>query len=196
MKTGALGKSLQRILGAIALFAFAAQMNLSFAAGATANAKPAFAFKSIDYFARWAEGTQHEFTPKGQEDLDKWSDMVTANVYKDARDGDGLAKMANATLENYKSHKAVIVKTDSIPRSASKPAEHLVVAVFGQPTYVEVAFARFVIVDGIGCSFTYSHRIYGAKAGDAASAWLSANGPAMERELMNWQPPSPKSLGN
>jgi hypothetical protein len=196
MKTNANGKSLRWILGAAALLAFAAHVNFTFAADAAANAKPAFAFKSIDYFARWAQGTQHEFTPRGQEDLDKWSDMLTANVYTDAHDGDGLAKMANATLGNYKSHNAVIVKTDSVPRTASKPAEHLVVAVFGQPTYLEVAFNRFMIVDGVGCSFTYSHRIYGVKAGDTASAWLSANGPATEKELMSWQPPSLKSLGN
>jgi len=34
---------------------------------------------------------QHEFTPTGQDNLEKWSDMITINVYSSANDGDALA---------------------------------------------------------------------------------------------------------
>jgi len=58
-----------------------------------------------------------------------------------------------------------------------------------------VAFARFKLVNGVGCSIVYSHRIYGEKVGDKMSAWLNDNGPKMEKMLMEWNNiPSPASL--
>src|SRR6266496_1573808 len=66
---------------------------------------------------------------------------------------------------------------------------------FGRPNFIEVAFARFKLVDGKVCSFVYSHRIYGEKIGDQASAWLSANGAEIEKALMEWTSmPSSSSL--
>jgi hypothetical protein len=35
--------------------------------------KRAFIFGGVDYFHRWSKNSQHEFTPAGQEDLEKWS---------------------------------------------------------------------------------------------------------------------------
>jgi hypothetical protein len=157
--------------------------------------KPAFVFREVGYFHRWSKNDQHEFTPEGQQDLNKWSDMITANAYPDVDDGERLAETANAVLDNYKRHQAKVLKTDSIPRTTDRPAEHLIAVVFGRPNFIEVAFARFKLVDGKGCSFVYSHRIYGEKIGDQASAWLSANGAEIEKALMEWTSmPSPSSL--
>jgi hypothetical protein len=157
--------------------------------------KPAFVFRDVDYFHRWSKNDQHEFTPERQEDLNKWSDMITVNAYPDVDDGERLAAKANAVLENYKSHQARVLKTSSVPRTADRPAEHLIAAVFGRPNFIEVAFARFKVVDGKGCSFVYSHRMYGEKIGDQMSAWLSANGAEIEKALMEWTSmPSPSSL--
>jgi hypothetical protein len=67
--------------------------------------------------------------------------------------------------------------------------------VFGRSNFIEVAFARFKLVGGVGCSIVYSHRIYGQKVGDQMSAWLNDNGAKMERTLMEWNSiPSPASL--
>jgi hypothetical protein len=157
-----------------------------------AAAKPAFVFRGAGYFHRWSKNNQHEFTPEKQEDLDKWSDMMTVNAYPDVHDGERLAQTANAVLDNYKRHQAKVLKTDSVPRTADRPAEHFIAVVFGRPNFIEVAFARFKLVDGTGCSFVYSHRIYGEKVGDEMSAWLSANGAAVEKALMEWSSmPSP-----
>ena len=160
------------------------------------QAKAAFEFGGTAYFHRWSKDQQHEFTPLGQDDLTKWTDMVTVNVYPSARDGDALAAQANAVLENYKKHNARVLRTDSLPRTADRPAEHLIAVVFGRPEFIEVAFARFRLADGAGSSIVYSHRIYGAKAGDEASEWLKANGPKIEQTLMTWSAmPSLRSLG-
>src|SRR5213596_2348825 len=158
-------------------------------------AKPAFVFGGVSYFHRWSMNGQHEFTPEGQEDLQKWSDMITMNVYPDAHDGDALAAKANAVLENYKNHKGTVLKTNSVPRTSGWPAEHFVAFVFGRPNFIEVAFARFKLVNGVGCSIVYSHRIYGEKIDDQMSAWLNDNGPKTEKMLMEWNNiPSPASL--
>jgi hypothetical protein len=154
--------------------------------------KRAFVFRDVGYFHRWSKGDQHEFTPEKQEDLNRWSDMITVNGYPDVSDGERLAATANAVLENYKSHQAKVLKTRSVPRTPERPAEHLIAVMFTRPNFIEVAFARFKLVDGKGCSFVYSHRLYGEKIGDQMSAWLSANGQEIEKALMEWSSmPSP-----
>ena len=160
-----------------------------------APVKPAFAFAGVDYFHRWSKNTQHEFTPAGQEDLEKWSEMLTVNVYPDAHDGEMLAAKANAVLENYKAHHGMVVRTNSVPRTPDRPAEHFIAVVFGRPNFIEVAFTRFKLMEGVGCSIAYSHRVYGAKVGDQMSEWLNHNGPNVEKILMEWDRlPSPTSL--
>jgi len=165
------------------------------ARAAAASAKSAFVFRGVGYLHRWSMNHQHEFTPEGQEDLEKWSDMITMNVYPDARDGEALATKANAVLENYKSHQGMVLKTNSVPETPDRPAEHFIAVVFGRPNFIEVAFARFKLVDGLGCSIVYSHRIYGEKIGDQMSAWLKSNGTEKEKALMEWNDiPSPASF--
>jgi hypothetical protein len=146
----------------------------------------AFEFSNVKYFHRYAKGDMHEYTPAGQDDLKHWTDMVTLHAYRNASDGDALAATANAVLQNYKANKAMILKTSSVPRTNDKPAEHLIAALFPRPEFIEAVFARFRMHDGIGSSVVYSHRIYGAKAGDAMSAWLKKNGPTIEKNLMSW----------
>ena len=162
---------------------------------ATTQGKAAFVFGGVDYFHRWSENDQHEFTPTGQDDLQKWSNMITINVYSSAHDGDALAMKANAVLENYKSHGGRVLRTDSVPRTSDRSAEHFIAVVFGRPNFLEAALARFKLINGVGCSVVYSHRIYGEKVGDQMSRWLKDNGSKIEKTLMNWNDsPSPASL--
>jgi hypothetical protein len=163
---------------------------------AAAPPKPAFAFRDVDYFHRWSKNNQHEFTPEKQEDLERWADMITTNVYPDVHDGERLAETANVVLDNYKGHQAKVLKTRSVPRTADRPAEHLIAVMFTRPKFIEVAFARFKLVDGVGCSFVYSHRIYGEKIADQINAWLKANRQDVEKALMEWSSlPSSLTLG-
>jgi hypothetical protein len=121
--------------------------------------------------------------------------MITINVYPSAHDDDALAAKANAVLENYKSHGGRVPRSDSVPRTPDRPAEHFIAVVFGRPNFLEAAFARFKLVDGVGCSIVSSHRIYGQKVGDQISKWLNDNGPKMEKTLMDWNDiPTPSAL--
>jgi hypothetical protein len=157
--------------------------------------KKAFVFNGVGYFHRWSKNDQHEFTPEKQEDLNKWSDMLTINGYPEVNDGEALAATANAVLENYKSHHARVLKTRSVPRTADRPAEHLIAVIFTRPNFSEVAFARFKLMEGKGCSLVYSHRVYGEETAAEMSAWINDNGPEVEKALLEWSSmPSPTLL--
>jgi hypothetical protein len=144
-----------------------------------------FSFGVARYIHRWSRNGQNEFTPTNDGDLAHWRDMVTIDVHETVHDGDQLAALANGVLGNYQKF-GKIVRTNSKPRTAQHPAEHLVVAVLGDAWFLEAAFARFVLVDGGAQVIVYSHRIYDSKAGDAMSQWLAANGPSIEQTLMGW----------
>lgn len=162
--------------------------------GSVRKENPAvFTFAEVKYFHRYTKDDQREYTPDGQENLNAWKDMVTLNLYPQVKNGESLAATASAVLETYRANRAIVVKTDSVPRSVGKPAEHLIVVIFGRPDFIEVAFARFRMHDGLGSAVIYSHRIYGQKVGDVMSAWLERNGAATERNLMKWDglPKSP-----
>lgn len=164
--------------------------------GRTASERPAaFSLGGIAYFHRYTTGDQHEYTPEGQEDLNAWTDMVTIHVYPNVRDGQALAATANAVLENYKQGKGMVLKTDSVPASAAKAAEHLIVVIFARPEFIEVAFARFRLNSGVGTAAIHSRRVYGKQAGNAMQAWLEKHGRVTETNLMKWDAmPEPKAL--
>ena len=152
----------------------------------SAKQTAAFSLADANYFHRYTKDDQHEYTPAGQEALNAWADMVTINFYPKAKEGAALAATANAVLETYKANSAVVVKTNSVPQTTAKPAEHLIVVTFGRPEVIEAAFARFRMHNGVGSAVIYSHRVYGKKAGPEMSAWLAKNGPATEKNLMMW----------
>ena len=171
----------------IALLVAIAAATASPFSAAEKNSAPAFQFRQVNYFERWSRNEQHEFTPDKQEDLDHWSDMMTLNGYPDVHDGDALATTANAVLENYKSHQGKILKTNSVPRTPDRPAEHLIVVRFVRSGFVEIAFARFKLVANKGHSFVYSHRFYGAKADEQSNAWMATNGAEVEKALLEFR---------
>jgi hypothetical protein len=151
-------------------------------------------FGGMEYLHRWSKDGQNEFTPGSDGDLAHWHDMVTINVHETVRNGDQLADLANRVLGNYQSH-GKIVRTNSRPRTAQHPAEHLIVAVLGNQGLLESAFARIVLVDGVGVVAVYSHRVYGNAAADTTGEWLNANGQSLETTLMSWDKiPSPAAL--
>jgi hypothetical protein len=147
----------------------------------------ALSFGSIEYLHRWSKDDQHEFTPRGQENLGQWSDMLTVHRYRSVNSGESLAAMANAVLESYRRNNGIVVRTDSVPRTTEKPAEYLMVVVFPRPEFIEAVFARLKIVDGTGAAAIYSHREYGEKMRERMNAWLEANGPKTEDVLMSWE---------
>src|ERR1700731_2651877 len=167
----------------LAIACCAAPAGVSYAANP--ELKRTLVFRGVSYFYRWSKNDQTESTPENQEDLNKRTDMITLNGYPDAGDGERLAATANAVLENYKNHRATVLKTRSVPRTADRPAEHLIAVKFIRPGFIEIAFARFTLMNGKGRSFVYSHRIYGTKIEEPMNAWLSANGDEGEKGFLD-----------
>ena len=142
-------------------------------------------FRDTSFVHRWSRGGQHEFTPADDADLSSWRDMLTINLHGNARSAEALAGVANQVLANYE-RVGKVVRTRSVPRSASTKAEHFIAAVLGQPEFLEAAFARCLQVENAGMVIVVSHRVYGQKQGPAMSAWLAAHGNAVEQALMGW----------
>jgi hypothetical protein len=146
-----------------------------------------FELRGVKFLHRSMKDDQEEFTPQGQEDLDRWADKVTINRYRDVKDGEGLAATANAVLGTYKANRAMVLRTDLPPRTNERPAEYLIVVVFLRPEFAEKVSARFKIVGGVGTSIVYSHREYGIRSADQIGAWMKATGPLMEIALNGWE---------
>lgn len=158
---------------------------------ATPKPAAAFQFAEVKYFHRFTKDDLHEYTPGDQEDLKAWRDMVVVNGYPTVKDGDALAEVANKVLGNYTAAEGIVARTNSVPRTEEKPAEHFMAVIFARPEFFEAAFARFQIREGVGVSVVYSHRTYGADASSEMNEWLKKNAPATEAELMKWEMPKP-----
>jgi hypothetical protein len=148
----------------------------------------ALSFNGEEFLHRWSQKGQHEFTPKGQEDLKKYTDMMTINVFDGVKDGEALAQLANGVLGNYQKN-GHIMRTLSKPRTAGSEAEHFVVAMLQAPNVWEVAFARVLMFEGRGVVTVYSKRFYGEgdAPNDAMTVWFKANAVKIEKVLVSWQ---------
>ena len=187
-------KNWRVVTAGISVFAVAAAAAAQ-GLGAPPQAKATtLSFGGNTYVHRWSKDGQNEYTPPSDPDLDRWRDMVTVNVNESVRNGDQLATMANSILANYEKH-GKIVRTDSRPRTPHRAAEHLIVALLGDATLLEAAFARILLIDDVGVVVVYSHRVYGKDAAAPIGEWLQTNGPGIERTLMTWDKiPSPAAL--
>lgn len=142
-------------------------------------------FNGVDYIHRWSKNGQNEFTPNGEADLATWKNMVTVNAYEIISNGEQLAKLANNVLSSYQAN-GKLLRSDSKPQTAERPAEHFISAVLGDSGVLEATFTRFILVDGVGTVVLYSHRVYGKNSGPDMAEWLKANGAQVESALMAW----------
>ena len=152
----------------------------------TGNGAERINFGGQDYVHRWSKAGQHEYTPPDEPDLKKWHRMVTIVVHEKVKNGEDLAKLANAVLGNYE-RVGKVVRTDSRPRTSTAEAEHLVVVIFGRPEFVEAAFARVKLVAGVGTVTVFSRREYGDSAKKTIGDFLIQNGTPVEATLMAWE---------
>ena len=96
-----------------------------------------------------------------------------------------LAALANRVARNDRTA-GKIIRIDPMPGIRGHPAKHLILALLAAKGALEVAFARFHLVNGVGMITLYSHRSYGEQAGVAMSRWLPDKGPSVEKTLMTW----------
>lgn len=145
-------------------------------------------FDDRDFHFRFANKGLYEFTPEGESDLKTWRNMVTINLHRQIQTPEHLAQAANNILGNSR-QLGRVMKAASKPATPTTPAEHMIVAVLGQPGFLEAAFTRLFLHRSAGIAITYSYRIYQEKAGPAMSEWLNANGNRLETVLVRWSDP-------
>jgi hypothetical protein len=138
----------------------------------------------LEYQHRWSQRGQHEFTPKGQDDLAQWQDMVTINVHEAVGTDDQLKELATRVLGNFKRGK--ILRAASGARSEKEPTEYFVAALLGASAFSEAAFARIVLIDGTGFVLVQSRRAYGTDAALRVGEWVQNNGTSVEKSLLAW----------
>lgn len=143
-------------------------------------------FQGDEYQHRWSKQGQNEFTPSGQESFAQWRNMLTINVYEKIITADQLAVVAKKTLGLYQENGHVL-RANTKPSVANSAAEYFISGVFVQPAFVEAAFSRFMLRDGVGIVAIYYQRFYGENAQDEMLAWVEANGKQAEDDLMSWQ---------
>lgn len=142
-------------------------------------------FGGIPYVHRWSKSGQHEFTPPSEQGLSKWHNMITINVYEWVKDGHGLANAASRVHAAYKRN-GKILRVDSKPRTRSSPAEHFLAALLAARGVREVAFAHFILRDGVGYAVVYSRRAYGPDAANEIGPWIAENGAKIESQIKAW----------
>ena len=165
---------------------FATVLLVMTALPASAQSPLKLAFNGADFQHRWSKNGQHEFTPEGQEDLTRWQDMITLIVKDEVHSAEQLAGLANGLLARFESS-GKILATDSRPMTADEPAEHLIVAMLPGDAFVEVVFARAVLVEGTGMFYLYARRIYGPDLAEDGSTWINTEGSGIAQAWVHWQ---------
>ena len=172
---------------------------------AQTTATPQLRFNGAAYLFRWTNGRLFEFTPEGQEDLDKWTEMVSVLVLRDVNSPEKLADFASILLERYKARHGLL-RTNTVPATAQNPAQHFVAGLLLANGIAECVFNRILLMHDIGYNFVYSHRNYGSdmkQTVDQTASWAKANGASIENAVMTfdalpeagtlegWRPTSP-----
>src|SRR6202167_4956265 len=143
-------------------------------------------FRGTEYLLRSSHGNGYDFTPRGQEDLSTFTDMLELNLYPGAHDQEALGTITSRVQAIAQGAKATILRTISVSASGQQPGEHFFAAVLPTPHGVDFDAVRFVLVDKQGFGVFYTHRSYGESAAGATSAWVTKNAADLEQQLLQF----------
>jgi hypothetical protein len=143
-------------------------------------------FRGTEYLLRSSHGNGYDFTPRGQEDLSTFTDMLELNLYPAAHDQEALATITSRVQAIAQGAKATILRTISVSASGQQPGEHFFAAVLPTPHGVDFDAVRFVLVDKQGVGVFYTHRSYGESAAGTTSEWVKKNAADVEQQLLQF----------
>jgi hypothetical protein len=143
-------------------------------------------FRGTEYLLRSSHGNGYDFTPRGQEDLATFTDMLTLNLYPAAHDQEALATITSRVQAIAQGAKATILRTISVSASGQQPGEHFLAAVMPTPHDVDFDAIHFVLVDQQGVGVFYTHRSYGESAAGTTNAWVTKNAADVEQQLLRF----------
>ncbi len=143
-------------------------------------------FRGTEYLLRSSHGNTSDFTPRGQEDLSTFTDMLELNLYPAAHDQEALATITSRVQAVAEGAKATILKTISVPASGQQPGEHFLAAVMPTPHGVDFDAIRFVLVDNQAVGVFYTHRAYGESAAGTTNDWVKKNAADLQQQLLQF----------
>ena len=123
-------------------------------------------FSNTKYFLRSSKDGQYVFTPRGQEDPKRWTDLITLNYYPQITEGKKLAAKAIAWWEYFRSRRIFLMRLNYVPRidqmNAADDALYTLLTLRAKPynDYDEFTFTALRVIEGIGTASSYSHREY------------------------------------
>jgi hypothetical protein len=143
-------------------------------------------FRGTEYLLRSSHGNGYDFTPRGQEDLSTFTDMLELNLYPAAHDQEALATITSRVQAIAQGAKATILRTISVSASGQQAGEHFIAAVLPTPHGVDFDAIHFVLVDNQGVGVFYTRRSYGESAAGTTSAWVTKNAADVEQQLLQF----------
>ena len=162
-----------------------------------ASAQPiSLDFDDETFLHRWSQGDQHEFTPRGQEELSAWEEMLTVIYFPAVRDDEALTGVVKSILGMYQTN-GTILGTAFVGPTETSEAERLVVAQLGYGLELEVVFARILLAHGQGVAIVYSKRFGEAASEPLVSAWVEENIQGKMDSILAWSGlPPPEAFSN
>ncbi|HEY4247097.1 MAG TPA: hypothetical protein VGM64_09590 [Lacunisphaera sp.] len=151
-------------------------------------------FSNTKYFLRSSKDGQYVFTPRGQEDPKRWTDLITLNFYPEITEGKSLAAKAIAWWEYFRSRRIFLMGLNYVPRvdqmNAASDSLYTLVAIRAKPynDYDEFNFTAIRMTGGNGAASTYSHREYrtGPLSMERCIAWSGKNEPVVGEAWFAW----------
>ena len=143
-------------------------------------------FRGTEYLLRSSHGNGYDFTPRGQEDLSTFTDMLELTLYPAAHDQEALATITSRVQAIAQGAKATILRTISVSASGQQAGEHFLAAVMPTPHGVDFDAIHFVLVDKQGAGVFYTHRSYGESAAGTTNAWVTKNAADVEQQLLQF----------
>lgn len=143
-------------------------------------------FRGTEYLLRSSQGNTYDFTPRGQEDLSAFTDMLELNRYPAAHDQEALATITSRVQAIAQGAKATILRTSSVSGAGQQPGEHFFAALLPTPHGMDFDAARFVLVDKQAFGVFYTHRSYGESAAGTTSEWAKKNVADVEQQLLQF----------
>lgn len=130
-------------------------------------------FNGQEYVLQQAAAGQHVFIPTTPADSAGGThEVVTLNIFALVDE----AKMELLAGDIRKRYEEVgkILRAGSKPPTGGRPPEHLIVAILGEPGFIEAAFARIVAVEDLTIIAVYSRRAPAEGAEKDIGEWLQS----------------------
>lgn len=139
------------------------------------------------YEHRWSDGDFHEFTPTGQDDLDRYSEMITLPPSPAGRTAADLERYTDEKATTTRTRGGEVLSQRCEPATPTHVPDCTLLVVYAKPDHVELAVSKHMAAAGTIVPVLFAHREYGEGAGQRAQAWMaSPAGQRMVADFIDW----------